>query len=199
MLESMIVNRLPTRAEATDVANAILDGTDAVMLSGESAVGRYPVESVAMLAKIAKATEDYRSSFIPVHSVEATAVGESIEAEDLIAASVEAALQRITPATVIIPTHSGRTARGIARFRLPAWITALSSEHKTCQDLLFSYGVFPCFEPDHPDDWQSWSRRWLKDMGLKGRFVVLTEGPSRKNPNCNNRMEIMDLKQQGPG
>jgi pyruvate kinase len=195
MLESMIVNRLPTRAEATDVANAILDGTDAVMLSGESAMGRYPVESVAMLAKIAAATEAYRSSFIPAHSDEATVGEEIIEAEDLIAASVEAAIRRIIPATVIIPTHSGRTARSIARFRLPAWITALSSEHKTCQDLLFSYGVFTCYEPDHPDDWQSWSRRWLTDQGLKGRFVVLTEGPSHKHPNCNHRMEIIDLKQ----
>ncbi len=195
MLESMIINRLPTRAEATDVANAILDGTDAVMLSGESAMGCHPVESVTMLAKIAAATEAYRSSLIPAHLEEATIRDENIEAEELIAASVEAAFRRITPATVIVPTRSGRTARSIARFRLPAWITALSSEHKTCQDLLFSYGVFTCFEPDHPDDWQSWSRRWLVDQGLKGRFVVLTEGPSHKHPNRNNRMEIIDLKQ----
>ena len=60
MLESMTDNRRPTRAEATDVANAILDGTDCVMLSGESAMGKYPVDAVAMLAKIAEATEPYR-------------------------------------------------------------------------------------------------------------------------------------------
>jgi pyruvate kinase len=194
MLESMIANRLPTRAEATDVANAILDGTDAVMLSGESAVGRHPVESVAMLAKIAAATEAYRSSCIPDHSDEAAVPDENIAAEDLIAASVEAAIRRITPATVIVPTHSGRTARSIARFRLPSWVTAISSEHKTCQDLLFSYGVFACHESDHPDDWQSWARRWVADLGLKGNFVVLTEGPSHRHPNCNHRMEIIDLR-----
>src|SRR6478672_5543300 len=60
MLESMTVSRLPTRAEATDVANAILDGTDAVMLSGESAIGKYPEEAVTMLAKIAAYTESHR-------------------------------------------------------------------------------------------------------------------------------------------
>ncbi|MCK7469955.1 MAG: hypothetical protein MZU95_03480, partial [Desulfomicrobium escambiense] len=61
----------------------------------------------------------------------------TIRAEELIAASVEATIRRITPATVIVPTHSGATARSIARFRLPVWITAVSSQEKTCQDLMF--------------------------------------------------------------
>jgi pyruvate kinase len=194
MLESMISNRLPTRAEATDVANAILDGTDAVMLSGESAMGRYPVEAVAMLAKIATATEGHRSSFVPALANDCTANDQDIRAEELIAASVEATIRRITPATVIVPTHSGGTARSIARFRLPVWITAVSSQEKTCQDLMFSYGVFPKCEHDHPDRWIDWCRRWREDKQLSGRYIVLTEGPSRKHPDRNNRMEIIDLK-----
>jgi pyruvate kinase len=193
MLESMITNRLPTRAEATDVANAILDGTDAVMLSGESAMGRYPVEAVAMLAKIAAATEGHRSSFVPALANDCTANDQDILAEELIAASVEATIHRITPATVIVPTHSGSTARSIARFRLPVWITAVSSQEKTCQDLMFSYGVFPECEHDHPDRWIDWCRRWREDKKLTGRYIVLTEGPSRKHPDRNNRMEIIDL------
>jgi pyruvate kinase len=194
MLESMISNRLPTRAEATDVANAILDGTDAVMLSGESAMGRYPVEAVAMLAKIAAATEGHRSSFVPTLANDCTANDQDIRAEELIAASVEATIRRITPATVIVPTHSGGTARSIARFRLPVWITAVSSQEKTCQDLMFSYGVFPECEHEHPDRWIDWCRRWREDKQLTGRYIVLTEGPSRKHPDRNNRMEIIDLK-----
>ena len=158
-------------------------------------MGSHPVESVAMLAKIAAATEAYRTSMSPGHFDQAKVQEGIIEAEELIAASVETTIRRMIPATVIVPTHSGRTARSIARFRLPVWISALSSEHKTCQDLLFSYGVFTCHEPDHPDDWQSWARRWLAGLGLKGRFVVLTEGPSRKHPERNHRMEIIDLKQ----
>jgi pyruvate kinase len=194
MLESMTTNRLPTRAEATDVANAILDGTDAVMLSGESAVGRHPVDAVAMLVKIAAATESHRSVFCPPHAAEAGAREEDIPAEELIAASVDATIRRITPATVVVPTHSGSTARRIARFRLPVWVTAVSSQEKTCQDLMFSYGVFPVCVEDHPDRWRDWCRRWRDQQQLEGRYILLTEGPSRKHPDRNNRMEIIDLK-----
>jgi pyruvate kinase len=119
---------------------------------------------------------------------------ENIQAEELIAASVEATIRRITPATVIVPTHSGGTARGIARFRLPVWITAVSSQEKTCRDLMFSYGVFPVCEKEHPDRWIDWCRRWREEQKLTGRYIVLTEGPSRKHPDRNNRMEIIDLK-----
>jgi pyruvate kinase len=194
MLESMIANRLPTRAEATDVANAILDGTDCVMLSGESAVGRFPVEAVAMLAKIAAATEGHRARFGPARAEEAC-TGETVEIdpEELVAASVETTIRRITPASVVVPTHSGSTARGIARFRLPVWVTAVSSQEKTCQDLQFSYGVLAVYEGEHPENWRAWCRAWRDAQGLTGRHIVLTEGPSRKHPERNHRMEIMDL------
>ena len=119
---------------------------------------------------------------------------DDIHLSDLIALSVETTLQRITPPTVIVPTRSGATARSIARFRLPVWITAFSRIEKTCQDLLFSYGVLPVCEPEHPDDWKQWARNWLQSIGEVGNnLVVLTEGPSIKHPNRNNRMEILDL------
>jgi len=193
MLESMTTNRRPTRAEATDVANAILDGTDCVMLSGESAMGQYPVESVSMLARIAAAIEPYRNSMPIKEEFQSCRQEDQVKMKDLIAMSVETTLKRITPPTVIVPTHSGATARSIARFRLPVWITAVSSQTKTCRDLLFSYGVFPVCEPDHPENWRSWTKHWLASQGLKGDLVVLTEGPSTKRPDRNIRMEIIDL------
>ncbi len=193
MLESMVHSRRPTRAEATDVANAILDGTDCVMLSGESAMGEFPVDATAMLARIAGAIEPHRS-FNPVKGkLKSRRKNDDVRLADLIALSVEATLEQITPPTVIVPTRSGATARSITRFRLPVWITAFSRIEKTCQDLMFSYGVFPVCEPDHPDDWRMWARKWLQSMGEVGNLVVLTEGPSKKHPYRNNRMEILDL------
>ena len=193
MLESMTHNRRPTRAEATDVANAILDGTDCVMLSGESAMGEYPVDATAMLAKIAAVIEPHRT----VNPIKGKLISrredDDVRLEDLIALSVETTLERITPPTVIVPTRSGATARSITRFRLPVWITAFSRYEKTCRDLMFSYGVLPVFESDHPDDWKPWTRNWLQTIGEVGNLVVLTEGPSKKHPYRNNRMEILDL------
>ncbi len=193
MLESMTTNRRPTRAEATDVANAILDGTDSVMLSGESAMGQYPREAVAMLSRIAAAIEPHRSDYAVQQIFQTRRDEDHIMLHDLIASSVETTLSRITPATVIVPTHSGTTARSIARFKLPVWITAVSSLEKTCQGLTFSYGVWPVHEPDHPENWKSWTRNWLDKQEVSGDLVVLTEGPSSKHPHRNNRMEIIDL------
>ena len=108
--------------------------------------------------------------------------------------SVETVLKRVTPPTVIVPTRSGATARSITRFRLAVWITAISSQPKTCQDLMFSYGVFPVCESEHPEDWKSWVRNWLEKKEIFGDLIVMTEGPSAKHPDRNIRMEIIDLR-----
>ena len=193
MLESMTNNRRPTRAEATDVANAILDGTDCVMLSGESAMGRYPVDAVKMLAKIAAAIEPHRPSHSVRQVLRESDHDDNISLRDLIAVSVEAAMERVSPAAVIVPTRSGASARSLTRFRLPVWITAVSSQAKTCQGLQFSYGVFPVHEPEHPDNWRGFARNWLRTHGVDGELVILTEGPSSKHPEANHRMELIDL------
>ena len=195
MLESMTDNRRPTRAEATDVANAILDGTDCVMLSGESAMGRYPVDAVAMLARIAAATEQHRPP-TPAHErFQDIDFKGSLRPAHLIALGVKSTLRYITPAAVFVPTHGGTTARMISSFHLPEWIVAVSSQKTTCQHLQFSSGVVPLHEPQHPENWKDFVKRWLGELGLAGNIVVLTEGPSTKNPEVNNRMEIIDLGQ----
>jgi pyruvate kinase len=189
----MIDNRRPTRAEATDVSNAILDGTDCVMLSAESAMGKYPVDAVAMLAKIAATVEQSRPMTTvkePFKGVDLT--GKVLPAH-LIALSVEACLEYLSPAAVFVPTHSGATARRIGGFRLPVWIIAVSSQEATCQALQFSQGVYPVYEPDHPDDWNAYAKDRLRECGLQGSFAILTEGPSTKHPETNHRMEIIEL------
>ncbi len=193
MLELMTGNQRPTRAEATDVANAILDGTDCVMLSGESAMGKYPVEAVTMLAKIAAAAEPHLTRYHLRETLKSIR-HDKVSLTDLIALSVEATLERISPAAVFVPTHSGATARSVTRFRIPVWIAAVSSLKATCQRLQFSYGVYPIHEPDHPENWNTYVKNWLHTNEVKGNIVLLTEGPSLKHPEANNRMEIIDLE-----
>ena len=193
MLESMTSNRRPTRAEATDVANAILDGTDCVMLSGESAMGAYPVEAVSMLAKIAAAIEPRRSSHYVSETLQEIGHDGKVSLTDMIAMSVETTFHRILPTAVFVPTRSGYTAQSITRFRLPVWIMGVSSHEATCQRLQFSYGVYPVCEADHPENWKAYIMQWLQDHGIAAGLAILTEGPSVKFPHTNNRMEIIDL------
>jgi len=194
MLESMISNRRPTRAESTDVANAILDGTDCVMLSGESAMGSFPVESVGMLSMIAAAIEPDRVTISAKEMFQGFNLKEKVPPARLVDLSVETVLEYALPAAVFVPTRSGFTARSIARFRLPVWIIAISSQDATCQRLQFSSGVYPVLEEEHPENWKPYVRAWLKQYDIPGDFAVLTEGPSSKHPDANHRMEILDIR-----
>jgi pyruvate kinase len=146
-----------------------------------------------MLAKIAEAIEPHRPAHYLRDTMNELGRGPKVSLADLIAFSVERTLERVSPAAVFVPTHSGYTARSIARFRLPVWIAAVSSQEGTCQRLQFSYGVYPVHEPEHPENWRSYVTKWLRDHEVKGDLVVLTEGPSRKHPDMNNRMEIIEL------
>lgn len=190
MLESMTEHRRPTRAEATDVANAILDGTDAVMLSAESAMGRYPVEAVEMLAEIAAQTEPRRKR---AEREERLSRDEGYLTVDLIAHCVQLAVHKLHPRAVLVPTRSGASARNVARYRLASWISAFSTEEATCQALQFSYGVYPVRVEQDLVDWSGFACDWLRRQGLETGVAVLTQGPSPDNPHASYSMQIADL------
>ena len=196
MLESMVSSRLPTRAEATDVANAILDGTDCVMLSGESAVGKFPEEAVAMLAKIAAFTEAHRppKSFSVQHDF--AQLKAPTRARDRMASLVEHALHTVPCDLVLVPTRAGMVARAISRFKPPVWIIAPSSDCAACQNLAFSYGVYSIDLAEEPDDWREWIARWVRENGITAERVMLVAGPSPRNPKANYRIELMRLEAQ---
>jgi pyruvate kinase len=195
MLESMVKVRRPTRAEATDVANAILDGTDCVMLSAESAMGSYPLESVTMLAGIAAAVEPRRPPRRVAETI-GSAHGSPPRAVDLIAESIYHTVERIRPYAVMVPTRSGATARNVGRFRLPVWVVALSPSESTCQALQFSYGVHTVKVDQDRADWGDFVRQWLVSMGVKEGAALLAQGPSEQSPCGNHRMEIVELDAQ---
>ena len=193
MLESMVSSRLPTRAEATDVANAVLDGTDAVMLSAESAIGRYPEEAVAMLGKIATYTESQRP---PVRLAELRSrlqQGPPTTAADAITSVVEAALDTIPCAAVFVPTRSARTARMISRLNRSLWIVALGRDPRVCQELVFSFGVEPIQMVEDPKSWREFAKKWLQEHQIYGTRALLVAGPSRLNPEANYRLEFLKV------
>ena len=193
MLESMVLSRLPTRAEATDVANAILDGTDCVMLSGESAMGKFPEESVAMLAKIAAFTETHRPPRSFAAQREFVQRKGATIGSDRMASLVEHALYTVPCDLVLVPTRGGNIARAISRFKPPVWIIAPSSDFAACENLAFSYGVYPINLAEEPDDWREWIARWLRENGMTAEQVMLVAGPSPRNPKANYRIELMRL------
>ncbi len=193
MLESMTTHRLPTRAEATDVSNAILDGTDCVMLSGESAMGRYPVESVAMLARIAAVVEPTRRRISVKEMYAGLDLRGNIRPQHLIAVSVEASLEYLSPAAVFVRSLTGATARRLASFHLPAWIVAVSDDEQRCQNFVFSYGVHPVYEPNSPPSWSSFARQWLQHHQIPGEFALLTQGRMGEGEDANPRVEVLEL------
>jgi pyruvate kinase len=111
----------------------------------------------------------------------------------LIDLGVETVLQYADPVAVFVPTHGGDTARSITRLRLPIWIVAVSSQETACQRLQFSSGVYPVCEKEHPESWNTYIAAWLKAGGIEGKLAIVTEGPSSRHPDANNRLEIVDL------
>jgi pyruvate kinase len=102
-------------------------------------------------------------------------------------------IQHVTPQVVVVPTRSGATARTITRFRLPVWIAAVSSDPETCRHLAFSYGVMPIHEEQLPDDWNEYVRKGLVSVGVREGIAMLIEGPSRRKPDANHMLAILDL------
>jgi pyruvate kinase len=143
MLESMIANPLPTRAEASDVANAIYDGADAVMLSAESASGRYPLEAVTMMSRIVTEAESHFLEWGKARSL--SSLGEN-DAASMARAAFEIARDRDVAAIAVF-TMQGRTAQLISKSRPDVPILAFTPEESTCRRLSFLWGVFPRLVP----------------------------------------------------
>ena len=178
---------------ATDVANAVLDGTDAVMLSAESAMGDFPVESVAMLSRIAATVEATRRRTTVKEMYAGVDLAGKVLPTHLISVGVEASLDYLKPAAVFARTDSGISVRRLAAFRLPVWTVAVTPNAKTAQDLLFSAGVVPVHLQQPPASWNGYVKDWVRNQELPGSFAILTQRPSANDPESNHRMEIINL------
>ncbi|MBE2221601.1 MAG: pyruvate kinase [Anaerolineae bacterium] len=200
MLESMTSHRRPTRAEATDVANAILDGTDCVMLSGETAVGSYPVATVSTMSRIAQQTEAAMPKFVIADLLKMKKQDGTIAQADLLSLIVFATAEMLMPVIVFAPSRSGATARRLTRFRLPQWIVTPSQYDSTCQELQFSYGIFPVHVADQGILAEPYLRRqfagqWLREYAIERESgaVILVEGAGTLKAEDTKRIDIITL------
>jgi pyruvate kinase len=191
MLESMIRHPEPTRAEASDVANAVLDGSSALMLSGETAVGNYPVDSVSYMDRIVRAVEP---SLGPRHELARAAgmvfptVGEAMSNAACDIAEVLGAV------AILVPTYSGRTASAVACHRPQRPIVAVTHKRHAVQQLALEWGVIPSEIPECQDVEDLWARTLeaARQSGLvqPGDRVVITAGTAVNVPGTTNVIKV---------
>jgi pyruvate kinase len=189
MLESMVHHPEPTRAEASDVANAILDGTSAVMLSGETAVGEYPIQAVATMDSIARAVEPslgYRHE-IP-EATEDPTIGNAVSN-----AACDIA-EALGARAMLVPTFSGKTASTVARLRPRRPIIGLTHQDWALRQMALEWGVTPLYVPEAGDVAELWDRSITaaRESGLieQGDTVVITAGTAVNIPGSTNVIKV---------
>ncbi len=190
MLESMIENPLPTRAEVSDVANAIYDGSDAVMLSAETSIGKYPVEAVRMMARIAKETERTlreRAPKDPPH-------GPSPTYAEILADAAHHASHGASVAAIVVFTSSGSSARLVSRYRPSVPVYAFTPSEAVARRLMPVFGVHPILAPEvaSTDDMLSLMDKVLLDRGLVnlGDGIVFVAGQPIGRPGTTNLLKL---------
>ncbi|BAI61596.1 pyruvate kinase [Methanocella paludicola SANAE] len=191
MLDSMIRNPIPTRAEATDVANAVFDGTDALMLSGETAFGEYPIKSVETMARIAEYTE--ASSYYK-HAIAAKTPHPSLSITDSVAFATTEAARNLNAQAIITATQTGYSARKVSKYKpqIPAY--AVTNNKSVIDELTVSWGIFPVHIGPTPDldalIEESVNLCLSKGYIKNGDLVVITAGILTGIPGGTNIMKI---------
>lgn len=178
MLESMIHNPQPTRAEASDVANAILDGSDAVMLSGETAIGAYPVQAVRMMARIAETVEAQASG--PERAMPPYGYAEAGSMPEAIAAAASALVKALPVRAICVVTKTGNSARLVSHYRPNLPILAFTPQEGTYRRLSLIWGILPIqgsYAHDEQDYYDQVERAVLRlGLAAPGEQVVVTGG-----------------------
>ena len=194
MLESMINNPRPTRAEISDVANAVYDGSSAIMLSGETAAGKHPVEAVKNMAEIAEFTErgiDYKQWFLSTEFKMRNNIDAVSHATCAMAVDVDAKC-------IVVNSISGQTARMVSRFRCPIDIIGMTTDEKVWRKLNLSWGVTPILSEEYSSIEVLFYRavdEAKKAKGLrKGDNLVLTGGQINGKPGHTNMIKLETVK-----
>ena len=191
MLDSMIKNPRPTRAEVNDVANAILDGTDCVMLSGESAKGKYPVEAVTVMAKVAAKMD-------PLVNVKRIMDKDDITITSAVARGTADVSEELGAKVIVVATQSGRAARDMRRYFPAATILAITNDEKTANQLVISRGVVPYYDNNVEtlDSFFELAEKVSVELGLaqSGDVVVATCGEKVFEVGTTNSVKVIKVK-----
>lgn len=191
MLDSMQSNPRPTRAEASDVANAIFDGTDAIMLSGETAAGDYPVEAVQTMNRIALVSEGRKEAKTDIGSLKPSTEGDMAEA---ISQSVAYTARSLSVSTIVAATESGHTAKMISKYRPSAKIIALTFSESQARKLVLAWGVAPFVveKPASTDEMMSLAGTVAKESGYAqdGDTIIISAGVPVGEKGTTNLMKI---------
>jgi pyruvate kinase len=197
MLDSMIRNPRPTRAEASDVANAILDGTDAVMLSGETSIGRYPVQASETMVRLIREVEGEQTD-IPVRPFRPLEESVNLSIARAVARAARQASQNLGTAAIIAVTASGYTARIVSRYRPRAPIIAVTPEKRVQRRLKLHWGVVPLVaaRTDNTDEMIKIALETVQGRGLveQGDLVAITAGTAGSKPGTTNLMRIYQIE-----
>jgi pyruvate kinase len=192
MLQSMIEQASPTRAEVSDVANAIFDGADAVMLSGETSVGKFPVGAVHIMGHIAETTEAYLAAQPAV--LENNLRVKTMQLSAAVAKGVWQIVSDLRAALVVIWSQTGATARIFSKMRFPVPVVALSSDHRALRRMALHYGVISQ-EMTPPDDMASLVEQvdglvTRNEWAAAGSRIVIVAGSSLGTPSTLNGVVI---------
>ena len=190
MLESMQENPRPTRAEASDVANAVFDGTDATMLSGESANGKYPVEAVATMARI---DEEAERSMLKLGTYQINQFDKT-DVTETIGLSVARAAKNLGVKCIVAATESGHTAKMISKYRPDADILAVTFDERTKRGLMLNWGVYPTVaaKPTTTDEMFDLATKKAVELGFakEGDLILITAGVPVGERGTTNVMKI---------
>ncbi|MBM4467588.1 MAG: pyruvate kinase [Chloroflexi bacterium] len=195
MLDSMIRNPRPTRAEASDVANAILDGTDAIMLSGETAVGKYPLESVRTMVRIAQEAEQAALEGLVRPRLP---LGPVVSIADAVSHATRETACDLRAAAIITPTVSGHTARIISKYRPRCPIIAVTPSPLVQRQLALYWGVrsLLCRRAESTDEIIAGAVRAAQEHGLvkQGDVVAITAGAAGSGPGTTDIMKVQEIQ-----
>ncbi len=193
MLDSMIRNPRPTRAEASDVANAILDGTDAIMLSGETSIGLYPLEAVRTMDRIAQEVEE-EGPDMPERPFRPSEEGLNLTIASAVTRAARQVAQDLDTAAIITPTASGYTARMMSRYRPRSPIIAITPSLRVQRRLMLHRGVIPLSGPrtDNTDEMIAHALRKVRERELvqPGDVVAITAGTAGSKAGTTNLMRV---------